>query len=79
MPPYLLLPEPLLDGLLLEPELDPMPLELGEVVLLLPEDPLLEGLLLEGLLLEPDVPPELLLPLAPELLPPLDFIAASHS
>jgi hypothetical protein len=77
----LLLPEPLLDGLL------------GEVVLLLPEDGLLldgllldgllldgllllpddDGLLLDGLLLlEPEVPP-------PELLLPPDFIAASHS
>jgi hypothetical protein len=77
MPPYLLVPEGLLDGLL------------GEVVLLLPEvEPLLDGLLLEGLLLdeplldgllldgllllEPDVPP-------PELLLSFDFIAASHS
>lgn len=74
MPPYLLVPDPLLDGLLLEPE--PMPPELGElgeVVLLLPEAPLLEGLLLDGLLVEPDVPPPALLPL------PLSFIAASHS
>jgi hypothetical protein len=71
-PPYLLLPDPLLDGLLLEPELEPMPLELGELLLLPEEEPLLDGLLLDGLLLlEPDAPPE--------LLAPLDFIAASHS
>jgi hypothetical protein len=76
MPPYLLVPDGLLDG------------ELGEV-LLLPEDdglldgllldePLLDGLLLDGLLLdgllvEPDVPPP------EELLLPSFFIAASHS
>ena len=70
MPPYLLVPEGLLDGLL------------GEVVLL-PDDPLLDGLLLDGLLLdgllldgllllEPDVPP-------PAALLPSFFIAASHS
>ena len=71
--PYLLLPDPLLDGLLLEPE----PLELGELGDMLPlleDDPLLDGLLLDGLLLllEPEVPP-------PAELPPLSFIAASHS
>ena len=76
MPPYLLVPEGLLDGLL------------GEVVLLPDDDPLLDGLLLEGLLLDdplldgllldglllldPDVPP-------PAALLPSFFIAASHS
>jgi hypothetical protein len=62
MPPYLLLPVPLLPEPLLEPELPiPLPLGLGVVgvgVLLLPDAPLLEGLLEDGLLLE--------------LLPPLD-------
>ena len=74
MPPYLLVPEGLLDGLL------------GEVVLLLPEDdPLLDGLLLEGLLLDEPLLDGLLLDgllllePPPELLLSFDFIAASHS
>ena len=75
MPPYLLVPEGLLDGLLGEvvllPDDDPL---LDGLLLegLLLDDPLLEGLLLDGLLVEPDVPP-------PEELLPSFFIAASHS
>jgi hypothetical protein len=70
----LLVPDPLLLEPVpeLESGLEPMPLELGlGGVLLLLEDPLLDGLLLDGLL-ELEVPPlELLLPDLP--------IAASHS
>ena len=78
MPPYLLVPDPLLLEPVpeLESGLEPMPLELGLGVLLLLEDPLLDGLLLDGLL-ELEVPPlELLLP---ELLLPDLLNAASHS
>jgi hypothetical protein len=78
MPPYLLVPEPLL----LEPvpELGlPIPPLLG--LGLLPDVPLL-GLLLEGLLLEGLVLDGLVLDgllLAPLDAPEPDFIAASHS
>jgi hypothetical protein len=77
MPPYLLVPEPLL----LEPvpELGlPIPPLLGLGLGLLPDVPLLglllegDGLLLDGLLLDG-------LPLAPLDAPEPDFIAASHS
>jgi hypothetical protein len=71
----LLVPDPLLLEPVpeLESGLEPMPLELGlGGVLLLLEDPLLDGLLLDDGLLELEVPPlELLLPDLP--------IAASHS
>jgi hypothetical protein len=73
MPPYLLVPEPLL----LEPvpELGlPIPPLLG--LGLLPDVPLL-GLLLEGLVLDGLVLDGLLL--APLDAPEPDFIAASHS
>ena len=72
MPPYLLVPDPLLLEPVpeLESGLEPMPLELGLGVLLLLEDPLLDGLLLDGLL-ELEVPPLELLPALPN--------AASHS
>jgi len=73
MPPYLLVPDPLLLEPVpeLESGLEPMPLGLGLGLLL--EDPLLDGLLLLGDgLLGLEVPPlELLLPDLP--------IAASHS
>jgi len=81
MPPYLLVPEPLL----LEPvpELGlPIPPLLGLVgLLLLPDVPLLEGLL-EGLLLDGLLLDGLLLDgllVAPLDAPEPDFIAASHS
>ena len=69
MPPYLLVPDPLLLEPVpeLESGLEPMPLELGLGVLPLLEDPLLDGLLLDGLLVAPLDAPE------------PDFIAASHS
>ena len=73
VPPRYLLP---LDPapLLLEPELEPLPMPpLPGVVVLLPDDPLLDGLLLDGLLPAPEVAPLDAGP-APDLLK-----CASHS
>ena len=76
--PAPLLPEPDPEPVL-EPELEPLPMPLlPGVVVLLPDDPLLDGLLLDGLLLDGLLPAPEVAPLdagpAPDLLK-----CASHS